>query len=172
MGCAVMMMLAGGCSLEMTYVNQPATPTAAVEPAPTERVGILGTCSTGSAEGEGALASCAAGSAAGEGALGSCSTSADDDCCNDPVVPQLTTHDFESGRVTMRTADVGLLEIFLADLNRRKDYAFACHNGRSTPTSEYLWRWVQRTVHELERRGYTMDAQGNLWEGNRMVTMR
>src|SRR5581483_4533525 len=75
--------------------------------------------------------------------------------------PTLTTEEVESGQVKLQETSAGRLEDFLQDLNRRKDYDYSQHDGQPGPDAEYLWKWVQTTMKELESRGYTTSDSGD-----------
>jgi hypothetical protein len=78
------------------------------------------------------------------------------------AVPALRTQDFESGAKRVTEVDSESLEVFLQDLNRRKDWDYASHNGHPGPDSAYLYAWVTQVTQELLNRGYSVDADGQL----------
>lgn len=75
--------------------------------------------------------------------------------------PTLTAEEVESGQVNLQDVSAERLEAFLQDLNRRKDYDYSQHDGQPGPDAEYLWKWVQRTMKELQSRGYSSDDAGD-----------
>lgn len=77
-----------------------------------------------------------------------------------PAHMLLRTEDFESGAVQFSDCDAHQLEVFLRDLNRRKDFDFQTHDGQAGPNSDYLANWVTRVTNELIARGYFVDENG------------
>jgi hypothetical protein len=86
--------------------------------------------------------------------------------------PILRTQDFESGQKEMAKVPSTALELFLQDLNRRKDWDYAMHNGQPGPDAQYLFTWVGRTTGELVQRGYYFDAAGELHRPGVAVPVR
>ncbi len=86
--------------------------------------------------------------------------------------PVLRTQQFESGELSLATAESCQLETFLQDLNRRKDYDVQCHDGKYGPDGEYLAKWVRTVSEELVARGYSFDRQGNLHRPGVIVSVR
>jgi hypothetical protein len=89
---------------------------------------------------------------------------------HDPGV--LTTSVFESGQYQMTEVSSHYLERMLQDLNRRKDYDYACHGNQPGPDAPYLWQWVQIVTAELQNRGYYFDADGQLHRPGNVVALR
>jgi hypothetical protein len=83
---------------------------------------------------------------------------------NLPIVEGIapTTEQFETGQLKMSDVSNLGMELFIQDMNRRKDYDYSCHNNQPGPDAEYLWNWVQKGVAEPKTRGYTTDDAGNL----------
>jgi hypothetical protein len=86
--------------------------------------------------------------------------------------PLLKTQDFKSGEKDIASVSARSLERFLQDLNQRKDWDYACHNGQPGPDAPYLFKWVVRTTTELERRGYYFDSTGQLRRPGVVVPLR
>jgi hypothetical protein len=73
----------------------------------------------------------------------------------------LTTEDFDAGKITMADASDDALKGFLADLQTRRNYDEDCHNGNPGPDADFLNSWIDKTMTELESRGYKIDDAGN-----------
>jgi hypothetical protein len=74
----------------------------------------------------------------------------------------LRTEDFESGKIQLSDTTTTQLEDLLRDLNRRKDFDFASHDGSAGPNADYLANWVTKVTNELTTRGYWFSADGDL----------
>jgi hypothetical protein len=72
----------------------------------------------------------------------------------------LKTEDFEAGKITMADASDDALQDFLADIQTRRDYDEQCHNGNPGPDSDFLNDWIDKTITELESRGFKFDDAG------------
>ncbi len=74
----------------------------------------------------------------------------------------LRTEQFESGQLRLSDASSHQLEVFLRDLNQRRDYDYSQHAEQPGPNHEYLTRWIDMVIGELSHRGYSFDANGEL----------
>jgi hypothetical protein len=90
---------------------------------------------------------------------------------DDPRTPRV--EQFESGVIRIQDVSDFGLELFLQDLNRRRDYDAACHGGFAGPDAAYLTAWLGRVTTELAARGYTLDHAGTFFRPDgRLVPSR
>lgn len=85
-----------------------------------------------------------------------------------PAPEPFRTQQFETAEIPLATADNRRLEATLQDLNRRKDFD-ATQSGSD---AAYLNEWVEKVTAELKRRGYYVDAQGQLRRPGAVVPWR
>jgi hypothetical protein len=86
--------------------------------------------------------------------------------------PVLRTQQFERGELQMKDVESGRLEMFLRDLNKRRDYDFSQHENRPGPDHEYLTTWIHKTMDELFARGYSLDKYGDLHRPGEVISTR
>ena len=78
------------------------------------------------------------------------------------AAPVVGTQAFESGELKMEEVEARQLEVFLQDLDRRRDYDLSQNDGKPGPDGPYLSTWIEKVLNELKRRGYGVDDQGHL----------
>jgi hypothetical protein len=86
-----------------------------------------------------------------------------------PPVTLVSTEQFENGSLHWADVSAPQIELFLRDLNHRRDYDFSQHNEQPGPNHNYLTSWITQSVQQLIARGYTVDAIGDLHRADHTI---